>query len=250
MKRIDWTIWIGAALGTGAILLAAWFEDLKLGFLWNPAAALIVFGGTLGAVIVRRGFGGVMDAGKAVWNLQIKDSAEEAHRNEIAKIAWLSRSAQKSGVKVFENYAETSSDPLVKQGLLMVADGTDADLLKEILTRRLEDEDDAGLQDTATLEAAGGFAPTFGILGAVLGLIGVLRVLDKPEVLGIGIATAFVATVYGIAAANLFFFPLSARLRARHDARLKRREEIVAVIVAINAKQAPRAIINQFNLRA
>lgn len=250
MKRIDWTIWFGIALGTGAILLAAWSEGLKLGFLWNTTAALIVVGGTLGAVIVRRGVGGVTGAIRAVWNLQVVDAAQESHQNELAKIAWLSRSAQKSGVKVFENYADSSDDPLIKQGLMLVADGANEEKIKEVLTRQIETEDEDGLHDSATLEAAGGFAPTFGILGAVLGLISVLRVLDKPEVLGVGIATAFVATVYGIAAANLFFFPLAARLRARHEAEMKRREEIAAVILAITAKQAPRAIINQFNLRA
>jgi len=248
MKRIDWTIWLGVLFGTSAILVAAWFEDLKIGFLWNPTAALIVFGGTLGAVVVRRGFDGLTGAVKAVWSLQFKDSAAIEHQNEIAKIAWLSRSAQKSGVKVFENYADTSRDLLISQGLMMVADGAETEQIKEFLTRQIELEDEEGLHDSATLEAAGGFAPTFGILGAVLGLIGVLRVLDKPEILGVGIATAFVATVYGIASANLFFFPLAARLRSRHDSKMKRREEIAAVILAIKTKQAPRAIINQFNL--
>jgi chemotaxis protein MotA len=248
MKRIDWTIWLGLALGGGAIFLAAWFEDLKMGFLWNPTAALIVGGGTLGAVIVRRGTSGVFSALKAVWNLQIKDSADESHTAEIAKLAWLTRSAQKNGVKAFENYADTSGDPLIAHGLLMVADMTDEEKIREAMTRRLETEDDAGLQDSATLDAAGGFAPTFGILGAVLGLISVLRVLDKPEILGVGIAAAFVATIYGIAVANLFCFPLAARLRARHEAHMKRREEIVSVIMAINTKQPPRTIINQFNL--
>ncbi len=248
MKRIDWTIWLGFALGLSAILVGAWFEDLKIGFLWNATAALIVGGGTLGAVIVRRGLGGVGTALKAVWKLQFKTGEDENHKIELAKLAWLSRSAQKNGVKAFENYADNSGDPLIAKGLTLVADCTEEEKIKEILARQIDDEDDLGLQDSATLEAAGGFAPTFGILGAVLGLISVLRVLDKPEVLGIGIATAFVATIYGIGAANLFFFPLAARLRARHEANLKRREEIVAVILAINTKQPPRTIINQFNL--
>ncbi|MBS1792361.1 MAG: MotA/TolQ/ExbB proton channel family protein [Acidobacteria bacterium] len=248
MKRIDWTIWLGFALGISAILFAAWFEDLKLGFLWNPTAAMIVFGGTLGAVIVRRGLRGVISAGRAVWKTQIIDDEEEKHKVEIAKLAWLSRSAQKNGVKAFENYADNSGDPLIAQGLILVADCAHEDTIKQILGRQLDSEDEAGLQDSATLEAAGGFAPTFGILGAVMGLIGVLRVLDRPEVLGVGIATAFVATIYGIGLANLFFFPLSARLRARHEANQKRREELVSVILAINTKQPPRTIINQFNL--
>lgn len=248
MKRIDWTIWLGAALGLGALFAGAWFENLNLGFLWNPTAALIVCGGTLGAIIVRRGLVGVTGAFKAVWKLQFKDDEDATHKIELAKLAWLSRSAQKNGVKAFENYADNSSDPLIAQGLILVADCAEEEKIKEILARRLELEDEIGLQDSAILDAAGGFAPTFGILGAVLGLISVLRVLDRPEVLGIGIATAFVATIYGIALANLFFFPLAARLRERHESNLKRREEIVSVILAINTKQPPRTIINQFNL--
>ena len=119
---------------------------------------------------------------------------------------------------------------------------------KQILTRRLDLEDEKGLEDSATLEAAGGFAPTFGILGAVLGLISVLSVLDKPNALGMGIATAFVATIYGIGLANLLFFPLASRLKARHEANMKRREEIAQVILALQTRETPRAIINQFNM--
>lgn len=248
MKRFDWTIWFGVAVGLSAILAAAWLENLSLSFLWHPTAALIVGGGTLGAVIVRRGGGGVASACRAVWSLRHKDSEEETHRVELARLAWLSRSVQKNGVKTFENYAETCNDLLIEQGLMLVADGAESEQITQILSRRLDAEDENGLQDSATLEAAGAFAPTFGILGAVLGLISVLRVLDKPDVLGAGIATAFVATIYGIGLANLLFFPLSARLRARHEARIKRREEIITVILSLKSKETPRAIINQFNL--
>jgi chemotaxis protein MotA len=249
MKRFDWTIWLGVAVGLTAIIAGAWFENLNIGFLWHPTAALIVGGGTLGAVIVRRGVAGITSAVKSVWHLRLKDEDNETHKIELAKLAWLSRSAQKNGVKAYENYADNSSDTLVAQGLILVADCAEKEQIKEILSRRLDLEDDEGLQDSATLEAAGGFAPTFGILGAVLGLIGVLRVLDKPDQLGVGIATAFVATIYGLSLANLLFFPLAARLRARHESQMKRREELVSVIMSLGAKELPRAIINQFNLR-
>lgn len=248
MKRFDWTIWLGVAIGLTAIIGGAWLEDLNLGFLWHPTAALIVGGGTLGAVIVRRGAGGVLLALQAVWNLRLKDDTNETHKIELARLAWLSRSAQKNGVKTFENYADDCSDALVTQGLILLADGAEREQIIQILSRQLDSEDDHGLQDSATLEAAGAFAPTFGILGAVLGLISVLRVLDNPDALGVGIATAFVATIYGIGLANLLFFPLAARLRARHDAQIKRREEIITVILSLRSKEMPRAIINQFNL--
>jgi len=247
MKRIDWTIWLGVGVGLAAILAGAWFEGLNISFLWHPTAALIVGGGTLGAVIVRRGVAGIVSAFRAIWKLGTTEN-EDLHKIELAKLAWLSRTAQKSGVKAFENYADGLDDALVAQGLILIADGADKERVKETLLRRLSHEDEEGSQDATTLEAAGGFAPTFGILGAVLGLIGVLRVLDKPDALGAGIATAFVATIYGLALANLFFFPLAARLRARHESLMKRREDLIQVILSLGAKEPPRAIINQFNL--
>jgi chemotaxis protein MotA len=248
MKRFDWTIILGVAVGLTAILAGAWFEDLNIGFLFHPTAALIVGGGTLGAVIVRRGVSGITSAVRAIWQLRLKNDDDTAHRVEVAKLAWLSRSSQKSGVKAFETYAEHSTDTLVVQGLILVADRANKEHIKEVLTRRLDTEDEEGMQDSATLEAAGGFAPTFGILGAVLGLISVLRVLDRPDALGVGIATAFVATIYGLSLANLLFFPLAARLRARHEAQMKRREELISVILSLGANEPPLAIINQFNL--
>jgi chemotaxis protein MotA len=248
MRRFDWTVSLGVAIGAFAIGGGAWFDGLNLGFLWHPTAALIVGGGTLGSVIVRRGLVGVGTALKAVWHLRFKHESDESHRVELAKLAWLSRSAKKLGFKAYENYADANGDILIERGLGLVADQANREQIKSVLDRRLAVEDEAGLQDSATLEAAGGFAPTFGILGAVLGLISVLRVLDRPEALGTGIATAFVATIYGLALANLLLFPLAARLRARHEESMRRREELVEVILSLADNAAPLAIINQLNL--
>lgn len=248
MKRFDWTIGLGIAVGLTAILSGAWFENLHLAFLWSPTAALIVGGGTLGAVIVRRGIAGIGSALRAIWSLRLINADKEEHVAERAKLAWLSRMAQKNGIKAFENYANGSNDMLIVNGLIMVADSAKHEQIMEVLQRQLDVEDDRGLQDSATLEAAGGFAPTFGILGAVLGLISVLSILDRPDKLGAGIATAFVATIYGLSLANLVFFPLGARLRARHEEQMKRRSELVSIILSLAAKETPRAIINQFNL--
>lgn len=247
-KRFDWTIWLGVVIGISAIAAGAWFEGLSLSVLWHPTAALVVGGGTLGAVIVRRGIRGVTSAIRAVWQLRLKPVDDESHKIEIAKLAWLSRSANKNGVKAFEAYGESSRDPLVIQGMILLADRADKSRIDEVLKRRLDLEYEEGMHDTATLDAAGGFAPTFGILGAVLGLISVLRVLDHPEALGVGIATAFVATIYGLSLANLFFFPLASRLRECHEFHMKRREELVCVILSLVSNETPQAIMNQFNL--
>ncbi len=249
MKRFDWTIWLGVAISLTVIIAGAWLEGLNIGFLWHPTAALIVGGGTLGAVMVRRGTNGIFSALRSVWQLRLKDDDADEHNLELAKLAWLSRSARKFGVKAYEDYAENCPDVLISQGLMCLADYGEPEQIKQVLTSRLDVEDYVGLQDSETLEAAGGFAPTFGIVGAVLGLITVLRVLDNPDALGTGIATAFVATIYGIGLANILFFPLASRLRGRHEAHMKQREEIAAVILSLAAKEMPREIINKLNLR-
>lgn len=249
MKRFDWTIGAGALIGFTAIAVGAWLENLNLTFLWNPTALLIVGGGTLSAVLIRRGGNGLFSALKAVWNLRHKDSEADAHKLLLSKLAWLSRSVQKNGVKAYENYADTTKDLLIKQGLMLVAENNTKEQIKQVLIRRLDEENELGLHDSALLEAAGGFAPTFGVLGAVLGLIGVLRVIDKPDELGSGIATAFVATIYGIGSANLLLFPIAARLRARHELRMKRRDEIAEVILALAEQETSTAIMSRYNLK-
>jgi chemotaxis protein MotA len=248
MRRFDWTIFLGVAIGIAAIIGGAWFDDLSVTFLWHPTAFLIVCGGTLGAVIVRRGIDGVTNAAGALWRLRLNGDDVDEHKTQMARLAWLSRTAQKNGVKEYENFADNTRDPLVAQGLILLADSAEKSRIEEVLHRQLAHENDGGLQNSATLEAAGGFAPTFGILGAVLGLISVLRVIDRPEELASGIATAFVATIYGLILANLVFLPLAARLRARHEQLMTQREELVTVILSLGAKESPRAIINQFNL--
>lgn len=249
MKKFDFTIFLGFAVGLTAIGAAAFLEGLSFKFLWHPTAALIVGGGTLGAVIVRRGVAGLRNALAAVWRLRHNSGDEETHRIQMARLAWVAQSARKKGVRVLEDYADSAGDALIAQGLLMLAENSGAARMREMIARRLDWEDERGLESAATLEAAGAFAPTFGILGAVLGLISVMRVLDRPEALGVGIATAFVATIYGIGLANLFFFPLAARLRARHETFIKQREELAAVILALSTEETPREIANRFNLK-
>jgi chemotaxis protein MotA len=111
----------------------------------------------------------------------------------------------------------------------------------------LEHEDREGRRQSTLLESAGGYAPTFGILGAVLGMIHVLRSLDNPSALGTGIATAFVATIYGIGLANLLFFPLASRLKERHESQMRRREALADALVAISAHESPAYIKRLFS---
>ena len=202
----------------------------------------------MGAVIIRRGLVGVRSAFGATLSLFVRDDREEAEET-VARLAWIARAAKREGVKAFENHAMYSRDPLVSCTLRMAAEYAEPSEVRANLDRVLDVEEEEGLRDPATLEAAGGFAPTFGILGAVLGLRHVLRLLDQPGALGLGIATAFVSTIYGVGIANLIFFPLAARLRERHESHMRKREALADALVALAAHESPVAISRHFNER-
>lgn len=248
MRRFDFTILSGLAVGIVCVGAGAALEGIRPQFLWQPAAALVVLGGTAGAVIVKRGFGGLWRAWREAGALFFKDDSHVEQQALAARLAWLVRAAQREGVRAYENYAETCADQIVKRGLLLAAEYAEPASVRAALDRALDEEDEEGRKHAATFEAAAGFAPTFGILGAVLGLIHVLRVLDQPGALGLGIATAFVATIYGIGLANLFLFPLAARMRERHATRIKRREELADALVALAAHADLRAVTRNFSL--
>ena len=248
MKRLELTIPAGLVMGLGTIAAGLIFEGLNPRFLWQPTAALVVLGGTLSALTVRCGFaelGAAMRAALSLFRKETIDDDEEM----IARLAWLVRSARREGFRVLENYANSTDDALVQRGLSLVADYAEPNLVRASLDDALDQETHAGRRLTALFESAAGYAPTFGILGAVLGLISVLRSLDNPGSLGSGIATAFVATIYGIALANLLFLPLAGRLRQRHETRMLRREALADALVAISAHEPPARIVRRFSDR-
>jgi chemotaxis protein MotA len=249
MKRPDYAIPTGLLIGLVAILGCAVLEGIRLRFLWQPTAALVVFGGTAGAVVVKRGLLGLKSAARAAWSLFFTEPTDNLEAN-VARLVWLARAEKREGVRVFESYAETADDPLVARGLQRMAEYADASALREELELMLDCEHERGMHDVATIEAAAGYAPTFGILGAVLGLIHVLRALADPGTLGAGIATAFVATLYGVGGANLLLFPLASRLRERLESRMKRREALVEALVALAAHESPVTITNRFTAHA
>lgn len=245
MKRPDLAIPLGAAVGLAAICIGAWMEGVRLGFLWQPAAALIVFGGTIGAVLVRRGLAGLGAILRAVVSLFFDPSKEEMEATQ-ARLTWLARLERREGAQALEAQAATTNDPLLAQALTLVSQYAEPKLVRERLERILDHEDEYGLRDVTTLEGAASYAPTFGIIGAVLGLIQVLRVLADPSQLGIGIATAFVATIYGVGVANLILFPLAARLRERHQNHMRQREAIAEALIALAAHETPSVITRKF----
>lgn len=245
MKRFEPTVLTGLLIGIIAIAASVIYEGIKPGFLWQPSAALVVLGGTLGAVTVRCGLGGLWSLGASLLKLFSKD-ANDDDEGMVARVTWLARSARRDGFAVFEQYAASSNDALLVRGLTMAAEYSEPGTVRLALDAILDHEDQVGRRQATILDSAGGYAPTFGILGAVLGLIHVLRSLDNSSALGVGIATAFVATIYGIGLANLLFFPLGSRLREQHELRMRRREALADALVAISAHESPGNIKRRF----
>jgi chemotaxis protein MotA len=245
MRRLEPNVLIGLLIGIVAIGASVFLEGIRPGFLWQPSAALIVLGGTLGAVTVRCGVGGLRIALRETLRLFRREESDDEEAT-IARLAWLARAAGREGPRVYEQFALSNSDPLIRRGLLLTTELAEPAIVRAALDAILDHEDQEGKRQATILESAGGYAPTFGILGAVLGLISVLRSLDNPSALGTGIATAFVATIYGVGFANLIFFPLAARLRERHESRLRRRECVADALVSISARESPGSIKSRF----
>ena len=204
----------GLFLGVAAVLLGAKLEHLPLGAIYGPTAFLIVIGGTFGAILVsfpihdiKRAFGEAL--GVAFRNINLD------HRPLIEEILTVAALARKEGVLAVEGIRDTVVNNDLRSSLKYIIDGFDSETVEEILDSNsyVETED---LEAAAKVwEGAGGYSPTIGIIGAVLGLIFVMRSLDNPDQIGSGIAIAFVATVYGVGFANLMFIPLGTKIKRK-----------------------------------
>lgn len=206
----------------------------------QPAAALIVLGGTLGAVLVSFPLKAVGDAFLSISRLfTARPRSNEAVIDELLVLAGRAR---RQGLLSLDSHVETASDPLLRQGLELVVDGQDARTVQNVLDLKLQCLEERLDRAPRVLEAAGGYAPTIGILGAIIGLIHVMRQLEGFEGVGGGIATAFIATLYGVGFANLLLLPLASKLRLRQRDEIKRKEMIIEGVMSIQERLAPGLI--------
>ncbi len=231
MKRLDLTSVTGFPLSIGLILLGQAIEGGKLHSLVQLAAALIVFGGTFGAVLVSFS---IREVWRAIMGLQ-DVLYEQVHDPEetIDTIVRYATQARKQGIMSLEDSLETETDPFMRRGLGLAVDGSNPHVVREMLEMEIEAREKDEELPARVWESAGGYAPTVGIIGAVLGLIHVMDNLSDPSKLGAGIAVAFVATVYGVGSANLIFLPVGTKLRVRAQLNAWRRELLVEGILAI-----------------
>ncbi len=230
----------GLILGIAAILLGQVLEGGRIGSILQPTAALIVFGGTIGATILGFPLHVVMAAMKAITSVFTEKKVNpEAVIEEIIRFA---NKARKEGIISLEGEMDSVKDPFLKKALMLAIDGTDPRVLRQTMEVELAYHEEHGEQPAKVFEAAGGFSPTIGILGAVLGLIHVMENLADASKLGEGIAVAFVATVYGVGLANLILLPMASKLKAKHRADMVMQEMMLEGSMSVQEGLNPRII--------
>jgi len=228
----------GVFLAIAGIVAGLRIEGGNLGQILQPTAALIVFGGTMGAVLLQFP---LTTVGAAFQNLAHIFAAPRQHNDQlIRQLVAFANKARRQGVVSLDADLRTIDDPFLKQSLMLAVDGTEPAELRQIMRVSLDSTTEGEERLPAVFESAGGFAPTIGILGAVLGLIQVMQHLDNIAEVGRGIAVAFVATIYGVGIANLFFLPFAGKMRLRvrddHQRREMMLEGVISILEGINPR--------------
>jgi len=230
----------GAFLAVAGILAGLLLEGGNLGQILQPTAAMIVFGGTLGAVLLQFPLPTVIAAFRALGHVF---SAPTRQNDQLIQLlVSFANKARRSGVVSLDADMQTIQDPFLKQALMLAVDGTEPNELRNIMRVSLDTVAETEERMPMVFESAGGFSPTVGILGAVLGLIQVMQHLDNISEVGRGIAVAFVATIYGVGAANLFFLPFAGKMRLRLREGHMRREMMLEGVISILEGMNPRML--------
>jgi chemotaxis protein MotA len=230
----------GVLLAIAGIIAGLMMEGGNLGQILQPTAALIVFGGTLGAVLLQFPLTTVAAAFARMTHVF---AAPRKHNDELVRLlVAFANKARRNGVVSLDADLETIQDPFLRQTVMLAVDGTEPTDLRKIMQVSLDSTTEGEERLPAVFESAGGFSPTIGILGAVLGLIQVMQHLDNIQEVGRGIAVAFVATIYGVGIANLFFIPMAGKLRLRVREEYLRREMMLEGVISILEGMNPRML--------
>jgi len=230
----------GIVLAFAAILVGQALEGGHVGSILQLTAAMIVFGGTIGAVMVAFPKKDFM-CGMRLVKMCFGD--KKADLSGLAKqLVEYASVARRDGVLALEGRLGEVKDPFLRRALQFVVDGVDANVTRDTLEGAIDAEYEEHEVGAKVWESAGGFAPTVGILGAVLGLIHVMENLNDPSKLGGGIATAFVATVYGVGSANLFFLPFATKIKRKLKLEKERKTLIAEGVLSIQEGINPRVL--------
>jgi chemotaxis protein MotA len=230
----------GVFLAVAGIIAGLLIEGGNLGQILQPTAALIVFGGTLGAVLLQFPISTVAAAFRSLGHVF---AAPRKHNDQLINLlVAFANKARRNGVVSLDADLQTIQDPFLKQSLMLAVDGTEPNDLRNIMRVSLDSFTERQERLPLVFESAGGFSPTIGILGAVLGLIQVMQHLDNIDEVGRGIAVAFVATIYGVGAANLIFLPFAGKMRIRIHDDHQRHEMMLEGVISILEGMNPRML--------
>jgi chemotaxis protein MotA len=227
----------GVTLAIGGITLGLMLEGGRVAQILQPTAAIIVFGGTIGAVMLQFPMPVIVQAGK-----QLRTVFQERSTNSLQTVQQLvsyAHQARRAGIVSLDNELEAIGDPFLKRSLMLAVDGTEPEELRKMMESDLSARAEQEELVSQVFESAGGFAPTIGI---VLGLIQVMQHLSSMEEVGRGIAVAFVATIYGVGAANLLFLPCAGKLKIRLRQQQILREMTLEGVVSILEGMNPHAL--------
>ncbi len=231
---------LGLLIGLGAIAIGYSLEGGVISALFNGPALIIVLGGTLGAVMLQTSastFKKTLEITHWVF-VSPQHNIEEA----IEQVKEWSHKARQQGYLALENEALTHPDAYAAKGLGLLVDGCSEQKLRDTLEIDLLLERERLLEASRVYEAMGGYSPTIGILGAVLGLIQAMSFITDPQKLGVGVASAFIATIYGVGLANLLFLPMANKLKQRVEQKMLYHEMLAEGVIAISLGESPVSI--------
>jgi len=230
----------GIVIGLVAIIGGQFLEGGSIGSLVQPTALVIVLGGTLGAVLLQSPvhiFKRGLKMAKWVWVPPVIEQ-----KRQIDQIIHWSQLSRKEGLLALENLLGGVKDDFTRKGLQLLIDGAEPERIRSLLENDVYTFEDESRQSAKIWESAGGYSPTIGILGAVMGLIHVMENLSDPSKLGAGIAVAFVATIYGVGLANLIYLPIAGKLKYYISRQVATKEMIIDGLVGIALGDNPRII--------
>jgi len=231
---------LGIVVALAGILAGQAIEGGSVLQILQPTAALIVFGGTLGATMICFPMSELKQAAADLLHVFKEDQIRPGE--VIDQVIKFTNKARREGIISLEKEASEVKDDFFRKSLMMAIDGSEPKELRQTMEVELQYMDERGEHSAKVYEAAGGYSPTIGIIGAVLGLIQVMQHLDNIDEVGKGIAVAFVATIYGVASANIFFLPAAGKLKFKHRKRMIIKEMMLEGTLGILEGQNPRLI--------
>jgi len=237
---MDLSTVLGIVVALAGILIGQAIEGGSVLQILQPTAAMIVFGGTLGAVMISFPMSVLKQAAADL--LQVLKEESIRPNDVIDEVVRFTNKARREGIISLEKDAAAVKDEFFRKSIMMAVDGSEPKELRQTMEVELQYMDERGEHSARVYEAAGGYSPTIGILGAVLGLIQVMQHLDNINEVGKGIAVAFVATIYGVASANIFFLPAAGKLKFKHRKRMIIKEMMLEGTLGILEGQNPRLI--------